>query len=220
MDVAGDASAVAVDANGAFSSEAGHGRVEELSAIGLRWIEEPVGPLDFHALAMVASETKCAFATGENLFSTADVINLLRYGGLRPERDVLQMDIALSYGVTEFIRMLDAAQGFGWRPESFMPHAGHQFALHVSAGLGLGAHEVASAAGGRLAAYPLILKSLMGWPGSATAQARESSTSRRYCSVSGGYCEVRAYPHPSLLTPLAHPPGMTTRWKRSMSARP
>ncbi len=37
-------------------------------------------------------------ATGENLFSHQDARNLIRHGGMRPDRDWLQFDCALSYG--------------------------------------------------------------------------------------------------------------------------
>ena len=57
------------------------------------------------------------------------------------------MDILLSYGLTEFVRMLKSAEALGWSRRNFIPHAGHQTALHVCAGLGLGAHEAASASG-------------------------------------------------------------------------
>lgn len=49
-------------------------------------------------------------ATGENLFFTADVRNLVRCGGLRPRRDIVQMDPGLSYGLTEYIGMLDVLE--------------------------------------------------------------------------------------------------------------
>ena len=48
-------------------------------------------------------------ATGENLFSHQDARNLLRYGGMRPDRDWLQFDCALSYGLCEYLRTLDGA---------------------------------------------------------------------------------------------------------------
>ncbi|MCC2099039.1 MAG: mandelate racemase, partial [Hyphomicrobiales bacterium] len=72
---------------------------------------------------------------------------LLLFGGLRPDRDILQMDFVLSYGLTEFLRMIVIAQANGFPRRSFIPHAGHQAALHACAGLGLGAHETGSAAG-------------------------------------------------------------------------
>ena len=49
-------------------------------------------------------------ATGENLFSHQDARNLLRYGGMRPDRDWLQFDCALSYGLCEYQRTLDSGR--------------------------------------------------------------------------------------------------------------
>ena len=46
-------------------------------------------------------------ATGENLFSYDDARNLLRYGDLHRERDFLQFDPLLSYGVAEYVRILE-----------------------------------------------------------------------------------------------------------------
>ena len=54
-----------------------------------------------------------ALATGENLFSAIDGRNLLRYGGLRPDRDWVQLDPALAYGLTEYLRFLDVAERGG-----------------------------------------------------------------------------------------------------------
>ena len=36
--------------------------------------------------------------------------NLIRYGGMRPDRDWLQFDCALSYGLCEYQRTLDGAE--------------------------------------------------------------------------------------------------------------
>jgi L-alanine-DL-glutamate epimerase-like enolase superfamily enzyme len=80
-------------------------------------------------------------ATGENLFSHQDVRNLLRYGGMRPDRDYLQMDPVLSYGLVEYMRMLEQLKIHGWSFNRCIPHGGHQFALHIAAGLGLGGNE-------------------------------------------------------------------------------
>lgn len=84
-----------------------------------------------------------AFGTGENLFALAETRNLLRYAGLRPERDFLQMDIGLAYGLVEYLRMIHVAEEAGWSRRRFLPHAGHLVALHAAAGLGLGGHEAA-----------------------------------------------------------------------------
>jgi hypothetical protein len=67
-----------------------------------------------------------------------DARNLLRYAGLRKDRDVLQMDPVLSYGLVEYLRTLEAMAELGWSPSRCIPHGGHQFALNIAAGLGLG----------------------------------------------------------------------------------
>ena len=58
------------------------------------------------------------------------------------------MDPPLSYGVVEYMRMIQFAESRGWSRRDFHPHAGHQMALHMVAGLGLGSHETASVQGG------------------------------------------------------------------------
>jgi L-alanine-DL-glutamate epimerase-like enolase superfamily enzyme len=60
---------------------------------------------------------------------------------MRTDRDWLQFDPALSYGLTEFLRTLEVMDRHGWRPERVIPHGGHQFALAIAAGLGLGGNE-------------------------------------------------------------------------------
>jgi L-alanine-DL-glutamate epimerase-like enolase superfamily enzyme len=80
-------------------------------------------------------------ATGENLFSMQDARNLVRHGGLRPDRDVLQLDPALSYGLVEYLRTLEMLKGQGWSPRRCVPHGGHQFALNIAVGLQLGGNE-------------------------------------------------------------------------------
>jgi L-alanine-DL-glutamate epimerase-like enolase superfamily enzyme len=70
-----------------------------------------------------------------------DARNLIRHAGLRPDRDVLQFDPALAYGLTEYLRTLDMLQAHGWSPRQCVPHGGHQFALNIAVGLGLGGNE-------------------------------------------------------------------------------
>ena len=61
-------------------------------------------------------------ATGENLFSHQDARNLLRYGGMRPDRDWLQFDCALSYGLCAYLRTLEVIKIAGWSPRRCIPH--------------------------------------------------------------------------------------------------
>jgi D(-)-tartrate dehydratase len=89
----------------------------------------------------VAHASNTPIATGENLFSWQETRNLIRYGGLNAQTDFLQMDPALSYGLVEYLRSLQALKDEGWSPRRCIPHGGHQFALHLAAGLGLGGNE-------------------------------------------------------------------------------
>jgi D(-)-tartrate dehydratase len=61
----------------------------------LFWYEEAGDPLDFQLQAALAEFYPGAMATGENLFSHQDARNLIRHG-MRPDRDWLQFDCALS----------------------------------------------------------------------------------------------------------------------------
>jgi L-alanine-DL-glutamate epimerase-like enolase superfamily enzyme len=133
--------ALAVDANGRFDRATALCYAEALAPYGLRWYEEPGDPLDFDLLAEVSAASATPLATGENLFSLGESRNLVRYGGLRPKRDVLQMDPGLCYGLVEYLRILDMLERYGWSPRRCVPHGGHQFALHIAAGLGLGGNE-------------------------------------------------------------------------------
>ncbi len=134
---------LAVDGNGTFSREQAFAYAEALSGYPLAWIEEPVHPLDYELHRELADIISSPIATGENLFSADDALNLLRHGGLRPDRDVLQFDISLSYGIVEYRRILDAMAKRGWSRTRCAPHAGHLLAMNVVAGLGLGLAETA-----------------------------------------------------------------------------
>ncbi|MGI9326687.1 MAG: enolase C-terminal domain-like protein [Pseudomonadales bacterium] len=132
---------VAVDANGRFDLTTALTYARALSSYGLRWFEEPGDPLDFALNQALTSEFPDPIATGENLFSTADVRNLLRYAGMRQQRDVFQMDPGLSYGLTEYVEMIELLETNGYLRAQMHPHGGHLINLHVVAGLSLGGCE-------------------------------------------------------------------------------
>ncbi len=141
LEVVGEGSALAVDANGRFDLPTALSYARALSRYGLFWYEEAGDPLDYDLQAQLAREYPGPLATGEDLFSAQDARNLLRYGGMRPDRDWLQFDCALSYGLVEYLRTLDAVRGHGWSPRRCIPHGGHQMSLNIAAGLGLGGNE-------------------------------------------------------------------------------
>jgi L-alanine-DL-glutamate epimerase-like enolase superfamily enzyme len=132
---------LAVDANGRFTLEQAIAYAKMLREYPLFWYEEAGDPLDFALQAALAEFYPGAMATGENLFSHQDARNLLRYGGMRPDRDFLQFDCALSYGLCEYQRTLAAVEAAGWSRRRLIPHGGHQMSLAIAAGLGLGGNE-------------------------------------------------------------------------------
>lgn len=141
LEVVREGSALAVDANGRFDEPTALRYADALAPYGLRWYEEPGDPLDFALHAEVARRYAPPLATGENLFSMQDARNLVRYGGMRADRDVLQFDPALAYGLVEYLRTVEMVETNGWSRRRLTPHGGHLFALHIAAGLGLGGNE-------------------------------------------------------------------------------
>jgi L-alanine-DL-glutamate epimerase-like enolase superfamily enzyme len=130
-----------VDVNGRYDLDEALACGDAIAPYNLRWYEEPLDPLDYLLHAALATRYRPPLATGENLFSMQDARNLIRHGGLRPDRDWLQFDPALSYGLVEYLRTLDMLAAHGWSRRRCVPHGGHQFALNIAVGLGLGGNE-------------------------------------------------------------------------------
>jgi L-alanine-DL-glutamate epimerase-like enolase superfamily enzyme len=145
---------LAVDANGRFDLETAIAYAKMLRDYPLFWYEEAGDPLDYQLQAALAEFYPGPMATGENLFSHQDARNLLRYGGMRPDRDWLQFDCALSYGLCEYQRTLEALKVAGWSARRCIPHGGHQMSLNIAAGLGLGGNE----------SYPDLFQPYGGFP--------------------------------------------------------
>jgi D(-)-tartrate dehydratase len=133
---------LAVDANSKFDRVAALAYARGLEPFALRWFEEPCDPLDFALLAEIAASYRPPLSTGENLFSTQDVENLVRFGGLRPERnDVIQIDPPQAYGIVQYARTLEMLAHHRWPRACMFPHGGNQMSLAIAAGFGLGGAE-------------------------------------------------------------------------------
>jgi len=141
LEVVGDGQRLAVDANGRFDLKTSIAYAEAIKPYNLFWYEEAGDPLDYALQAELANHYDLPMATGENLFSHQDARNLLRHGGMRPDRDFLQFDCALSYGLVEYLRTLDVMKELGWSSRRVVPHGGHQMSLNIAAGLHLGGNE-------------------------------------------------------------------------------
>ncbi len=145
---------LAVDANGRFNLKTALEYAKAIIPYDLFWYEEAGDPLDYELQAELANQYPGSMATGENLFSMQDARNLIRYGGMRPDRDWLQFDCALSYGLVEYLRTLKMIKSYGWSPSRCIPHGGHQMSLNIAAGLGLGGNE----------SYPDLFQPYGGFP--------------------------------------------------------
>jgi D(-)-tartrate dehydratase len=154
LGILGPGQRLAVDANGRFDLDTAIAYAKALRDYDLFWYEEPGDPLDFELQAALRGYYDQPMATGENLFSMQDARNLVRYGGMRPDRDWLQFDCALSYGLVEYLRTLAMLRQHGWSPARCIPHGGHQMSLNIAAGLGLGGNE----------SYPDLFQPFGGFP--------------------------------------------------------
>lgn len=153
IEVVGEGGKLAVDANGRFDLPQAVACAEAISPYGLFWYEEPLDPLDYQGHAVLAEYYSGALATGENLFSRREALNLLRHAGLRPDRDWIQVDPALAYGLSEYLKVIEMVETHGWSRRRLIPHGGHQLALHAAIGLQLGGAE----------AYPLVFQPFGGF---------------------------------------------------------
>lgn len=160
LDEIGSQARLAVDANGRFDLETAIAYARMLREYPLFWYEEAGDPLDYQLQAVLADFYPGPMATGENLFSHQDARNLIRYGGMRPDRDWLQFDCALSYGLCEYQRTLEVLKTHGWSPRRCIPHGGHQMSLNIAAGLGLGGNE----------SYPDLFQPYGGFPDGVRVQ--------------------------------------------------
>ena len=158
--VVGSGKSLAVDANGRFDLPTALEYATALEPYNLFWFEEPGDPLDFELQAALAKRYPGPMATGENLFSVQDARNLIRHGGMRPSRDWLQFDCALSYGLVEYLRILEMLRAHDWSPRRCIPHGGHQMSLNIAAGLGLGGNE----------SYPDLFQPFGGFPDEVSVQ--------------------------------------------------
>jgi L-alanine-DL-glutamate epimerase-like enolase superfamily enzyme len=156
----GSQAKLAVDANGRFDLEVAIAYAKMLRDYPLFWYEEAGDPLDYALQATLAQFYPGPMATGENLFSHQDARNLLRYGGMRPDRDWLQFDCALSYGLCEYQCTLAVLKEAGWSARRCVPHGGHQMSLNIAAGLGLGGNE----------SYPDLFQPYGGFPDSVRVE--------------------------------------------------
>ena len=153
LELLGDPGKLALDANCGIGPDRRSAYAAALRPYGLKWFEEPAHPLDYAGNAEFIVAYQQPVATGENLFSVEDVVNLTRYGGMRPGIDIIQTDTPQSYGIGTLARMLAAIEPAGWSARDVLPHGGNQMSLNIAAGFGLGMCEAYPDAFGAFSGY-------------------------------------------------------------------
>lgn len=141
LKIVGGGQNLCVDVNGRFDIKTAIEYGNAIKPYNLYWYEEVGDPLDYALQAELGKHYDKPMATGENLFSHQDARNLIRFGGMNRERDFLQFDCALSYGLVEYLRTMDVLKEHGWSSRRVVPHGGHQMSLNIAAGLHLGGNE-------------------------------------------------------------------------------
>jgi L-alanine-DL-glutamate epimerase-like enolase superfamily enzyme len=160
LEVLGNEVRLAVDANGKFARGEALAYAKALRPFGLKWLEEPCHPLDYALYAEIAAAYDAPLATGENLYSTQDVENLVRFGGLRAGRDFIQVDPPQAYGIAQYGATVAMLEGMSWNRCSLFPHGGNQMSLAIAAGFGLGGAE----------SYPGVFGAFGGFADDATVE--------------------------------------------------
>ena len=126
-----------------------------LSQYDLFWYEEPGDPLDYELQAELRNYYDEADGDGRKPVLDAGRAQSDPLRRHAPDRDWLQFDCALSYGLVEYLRTLDMLRENGWSPARCVPHGGHQMSLERSPpGLGLGGNE----------SYPDLFQPYGGFP--------------------------------------------------------
>jgi D(-)-tartrate dehydratase len=169
LEVVGSGERLAVDANCKFNRDEALRYAKALSPYKLRWFEEPCDPLDFALFAELAGVYGPPLAAGENLYSTQDVENLVRFGGFRAGQDVIQIDPPQAYGIAQYAKTLEMLSRRGWPRTSLFPHGGNQMSLAIAAGFGLGGAE----------SYPGVFGDFGGFADDATIERGAISLSDR-----------------------------------------
>lgn len=163
LELVGDSKRLAVDANAGFDRSRSLAYAKTLGRYQLKWFEEPTDPLDYALLSEFSATYGSAIGTGENLFSTQDIENLIRFGGLQPDRDFIQIDVPQSYGIVQFARTLEMMKSHGWSRSRVFPHGGNQMTLHTVGGFGLGGCEAYPGVFGAFAGFADDAKVEAGW---------------------------------------------------------
>ena len=117
-----------VDANMRWSVSEAVRAARRLAQADIFWLEEPTIPDDVAGHARIAREGGVPIASGENLHSTYEFRDLIRYGGIRfPEPDAATLG-----GITPWLRVARLAESHNLPVTS---HGVHDLHVHLLGGI-------------------------------------------------------------------------------------
>jgi L-alanine-DL-glutamate epimerase-like enolase superfamily enzyme len=123
----GSGSRLALDANNAWRTpEEALSFIRAVEEFDLWWIEEPLSPDDFLGHAAIRSRSRVPIATGEIHATRWDFRDLL----LAHSADILQPDVAVVGGVSEWMKIAHTASSFG---VPVAPHWNANLHIHLAA---------------------------------------------------------------------------------------
>jgi L-rhamnonate dehydratase len=126
-DVVGPELEIMLDCYMAFDVEYTRRLIGLVEPLGVRWVEEPLAPDDYHGYeALGRIDSPVSIATGEHEFTRWGFLTLIETGGVA----VLQPDVAWVGGISEARRICTLASSYNLK---VIPHAGgnQAGALHL-----------------------------------------------------------------------------------------
>jgi len=123
----GPAKEIMLDCYMAFDVEYTRRLIDLVEPLGVRWVEEPLLPDDYHGYEQLGRiDSPVSIATGEHEFTRWGFVTLIETGGVT----ILQPDVAWVGGISETVRICHLASSYHL---DVIPHGGslQAGALHV-----------------------------------------------------------------------------------------
>lgn len=130
--LAGDGTALYVDANWAYDVDEALQVGRELADLGYAFFEEPIAPHDRAGYAKLARHLPIRLAAGESDYVASEALAMLQDRSI----GLIQPDVTRSGGITETWRIAELAAAFH---TGYAPHVGWSGAICVAASLHLAA---------------------------------------------------------------------------------
>src|SRR5579872_282357 len=124
QELCGKSRRVMVDANQVFNANEAIRRGRVYQDLGCFWLEEPLPPHEMEGFAEVAHALDIRIATGENLYTKYEFLDLLKREGA----DVVQPDNRRAGGVTEWMEIGAISDGFN---VALASHGGGATNMHM-----------------------------------------------------------------------------------------